>query len=623
MLPLPAMIVAFAGLIIGGLILPGWLVTKLLRSETPVLSAFLGSAVILFYVVLGLEALSVHLSALSIGSGVALVVALLATLVTIRRRWWPVGAARPAGPVFPGGARDWLWVLPVVLALGAIGARAMLDPLSGDDTVFRWDFLARQLLREGTLAFYPPVSAGDFGLYGWCDGIPPLVSILHAWIYVSAGQATTEATAPLVLLEAGLLFYSIGRLALRTWGPTAAWPAAAVASTSALMLWGVAIGQETGLTALTLVAMFLFLEDYRHTGAWPALLWAGVAAGAGALCREYGLLWPLLGLAALACHGKLGAAWKPFAAAACLVAAPWYVRNWIHTGNPFYAHSLGGLFPVPAIHRELMATIAEMVTPRSLTAMLPLRLTFLALTAGAAIGLGAVGLLVAKRRGLPLVIGIAGVAALWFWSVRQTAGGWAYSCRVLTPAIALLAVGAGAALTRFGRGKVYLALGLSVLAVDGAFRSLYLPAHLAGPAWAQAPGAWLEPSRLIQQGRSAPLWKIIADAADGGVIVDHPATGALFAELGAVPVPLVSPRVAFLFDESLASAEILRRLRQERIRFLVLVGDEEGTGRFFRAHKFLAAVWQSEPFIRNPQLKIYDFHRLTLTPRAGGNDGVP
>src|SRR5687768_8242951 len=59
--------------------------------------------------------------------------------------------------------------------------RAWHEPLAGPDIEFRWSFLAEQMLRLGTLDFYPPRSAGDFFSYFWVESIPPGVAALHAW----------------------------------------------------------------------------------------------------------------------------------------------------------------------------------------------------------------------------------------------------------------------------------------------------------------------------------------------------------------------------------------------------------------------------------------------------------
>jgi hypothetical protein len=436
--------IIFWPLLASGLLLPGYLVGRLIGTPAPFLSGFLGSAVMLFYVVLGLDAAGVRLEAVSIGGTVALIDLVLLGLVLILRR----SGASPGGTSSRPHGMGWLWLIPPALGLAAIAWRATADPLSGFDNIFRWDFLARQMLNTGTLSFYPPVSSVDFTHYGWCDGIPPLVSVLNLWSYVAAGKMAALATTPRVVLEAGLLFYTVWRLARGLWGPDAGWPSVAALSTSALLLWGIALGQETGLTALTLVAMFVFLDEYRRGGDWTCIFWAGLAAGAGALSREYALAWPFIGLITLAWWGGLRTGWKTFLSTAGLIAAPWYLRNWLHTGNPLFAQSLGGVFPTNPIHQEMMAEISKFFGVSGHPEWLPFGLGSMSALTGVLFVLGLWGFCKAPRHAVPLGAAMLLVGALWVWSISQTAGGLVYSARVLTPALALAAVLAGGALAR-------------------------------------------------------------------------------------------------------------------------------------------------------------------------------
>jgi hypothetical protein len=252
------------------------------------------------------------------------------------------------------------FLVPAALGFGAIAWRAILEPLSGFDTPFRWDFLARQMLRLGSLHFYPPVNADDFLHYGWCDGIAPLVSSLYFWAYLSLGQMADWATTPIVIGQALLLFWAVYQLAARRVNAAAGCAATAILATSGVLLWGVAMGQETGLTALSLIAMFLFIERHRDDPSAHWLVWAGVAAGTGALAREYGLAFAALGGLALAWQRVPRRGWLEFALAVAVVALPWFARNWLKTGNPLYSYALGGLFPANPVSAEYYRVVGQL-----------------------------------------------------------------------------------------------------------------------------------------------------------------------------------------------------------------------------------------------------------------------
>src|SRR5688572_11201252 len=347
LLRLPVAVAIFA--------LPGWLLSRVLGSPHPVLTTFLGSAAIVFNGVLLLDAVRVPLHVASVGLLIALV-----SLLLVRRALRPLPAMIAPGPggSFRLSGADWLWVIPVAVAAISIALRAVFDPLSGLDNDTRWDYLARLMVDQGSLAHYPPTTGDDFRFYSWCDGIPPLVPILNFWIYSASGSLAPGLTAVRILAEALLIGLATFRLATRLWGNGAGWPALATLATSSLALWACAMGQETGLLALGLVALVLLLAEHHHRPDLNSALWAGVAAGIGAISREYGLAYVLFGGGVLLVQRAGWPAIRRFSLAAGLVAGPWYVRNWIVTGNPVFPHTLHGIFPGNPVHDEMMRAIA-------------------------------------------------------------------------------------------------------------------------------------------------------------------------------------------------------------------------------------------------------------------------
>lgn len=602
----------FLPLLASGLLLPGWLLGRLVHSPLPWAGAFLGSAVVLFHTVLALDTVGIPLGIASLACALALMNLGLALLVWRQRR---VQAATPSLslPAACSPRQQWPWIAAAAAGLAAIALRATVEPLSGFDNVFRWDFLAHQMLREGTLAFYPPVTATDFNLYGWCDGIAPFVSVLDLWSYASTGTERALVTAVWVLLCGALLFQAVGRLAASLFGPAAAWPARAVLATSALVLWSVAIGQEPGLTALTLVAMLVCLETHRNHPTPGALFWAGLAAGAGGLCREYGLAWPMLGLLTLAWHGQLRQGWKIFGLTALVIVSPWYLRNWVHTGNPLYAHELGGLFPGNPIHHEYMNLIGELWGLAAHPGTLPHLLLVLGVLAGPAMLLGGMGWRRAPRTAAPLAVSALLVCLLWIWSVSQTAGGWDYSTRVLAPAIAVLAALGGGWLTSVARPGPWLAATGLVLAGDAALRSLHLPTNPLVAPWKTAGTGWLDFGRLAAKAQDPKFWKIIADAAagEGVVVMDNPPLHTTLLRVGARPVPLFSPQLNEMYREEVPFPETMAHLRQARIRFVIIARHNELLTLFMQRHAFLRELLRRPPVFERPDISIYD---LALIP---------
>jgi len=594
-----------------GLFLPGYLLQRRWLSPAPVVAAFLGSSLVLFYLVVGLDALHLPLDRWRLAAALTGVNLLL---------WWLArhAASRQSSvkTALPR-ARDWLtlwpWGLPVMLACCAVAGRALIDPLSGWDNIFRWDFLSRQLLHTGTLDFYPPVSTEDFWHYGWCDGIPPLVSILNFWIYLCAPRADAWLTVVRVGTEIGLLFLLVGNLSGRLWGPTASAPSRAALATSALLLWGVAIGQETGFTAVTLVAMWYFLEEHAKRPAPGFLFWAALAAAAGALTREYGLCYLGLGVGLLAWHRRPVAEWIRFTLVATVVALPWYARNAWRTGNPFFSHDFLGLFPTNAAYTQWMHATAEYLSLGHNMALFGFGAAFLTLLTGLLFVLGAWGAACARRASAPLVAVMLLVTAFWLWSVHQTAGGWVYSARVLTPALALAAVLAGRALSGLTSARRRLfALVLTLAAGDAAVRSFYLPdSPFVRPTEFSLEG-WRENGRKLASIYRRPSWDILAAEARGhGIIVDHPVYHALLVARGAQAVSLMSPQAAAVFAPNLGFNEASARLRAAGVRFIVYTSTTPVSQRFAAQTSYLHTLLAMHPpTARVGSQVIYDLDLL-------------
>ena len=516
---------------------------------------------------------------------------------------------------------QWIWLLPAVLGVGGLLLRASLDPLSGFDHVFRWDFLARQILVHGNINFYPAVTDHDYGAYGWPDGIAPLVPFLNLLCYLPWGKALPEASLARVLIETFCLMLAIGRLATVLGGVGARWRAIALASCSAIMLWSVAMGQETGLTAFSLVLLVCHLLEGESVGVF---FMAGLCAGLGGLARDYALAWIPLGLLILLILGKFRKGLVPFLAGACLVVAPWYLRNWLRTGNPLWPHSLFGLFPGDRALDEIQRIIASRYAPGAPGSSLPAALGCLALGAGFVLvaGLMAINGL-ARRQALALLAALLCVVSLWFISVSLTAGGEVYSLRVLSPAIALSAALGGVVLAKIPDRRVSLVAGLlSLVAADAALRSLWLPIVPFPVATNYLSQNWRTFSANIGAYYADPVWDKLVHIADGrGIFVDHPALHAAVIEHGGRALTWFNPSMRFLLEDNPGMEEPVRRLRQQGVVFVIMGRDNFITARLRSEHRLLGRLDVAARRGEILGLDLYDLREVNLAnqPQHGGN----
>ena len=436
--------------------------------------------------------------------------------------------------------RDVPWIGCAAIALLSVLVRGWVDPMSGWDAAFRWDWMSQHLALTGEMRFYPPVQARDFEIYGWPDGIPPVASLISAWFYLTLGMTDASVTVSRLLLEALMIGAAVFHLARRLGGTNAGWPAVGMLGTSGLLLWGINMGQETGLLAALLVGLLALLPDRADLSAAG---WAGIAAGLAGATREYGLAYVVLGLVLLLGRRVGFATIATYLITAGLICVPWYVRNAMMADNPFYPHGgIGGLTAPPAF-AAVMAAIAEHWSwghPEGS----PLGWIQALVNGGGWVAL--MGLMAWRPRMAGLALGVALTTGLWLWSVSHTAGGHVYALRVLSPTVPLLAVMAAAGVGRVGRGLGRIIVGLTLLfAVDAARRSWLYPLNGGDPIWHYSWAPWQDVRDLDRI--TAPDTEVLHRLANGRLLVVDDMT--LHRRLNAAAV-----RTTTIFDPRLTAA---------------------------------------------------------------------
>jgi hypothetical protein len=432
---------------IGGLALPGFAVGRMLRLSAPLSVAIPFSAVLLSMAVLTCDAVGGPIGIISVGSmliagGIiaAVVTSLCFTADSIAVPLDPSPRVRPLPAVVWAAA-----AAGVMATMVAIAARLTVFPLTGFDTCWRWENLARLLLAHESLAFYPPRSSADFAIYPYADGIPPLVASTYWWLYACLGRPVPALTTPLVLAQFLIVGALVWHAAQELWGREGGIVAVWCLLMTPLFVDAVAIGQETGWTAIAVAGQVAYGLEARRTGRRGAAIAAGLFAGLACLARDYGPALAVSGLLLLAAAVQSRRLLPWFIATTALVGGPWYIRNWLLTGNPLYSNpgSLG--LPVNPVHAAIIHHYTTILGFTNFDTAKWLRL--IGILAGGGIVplvIGTAGFGRSLRALWPLLVTALVVAALWAWSVGHTAGGLRYSVRVLAPAWVLLAIASGA-----------------------------------------------------------------------------------------------------------------------------------------------------------------------------------
>jgi hypothetical protein len=212
------------------------------------------------------------------------------------------------------------------------------------------------------IAACAPVSSPDALLYHAAD--PALFEQAHRIFEIPWNSSSYEPfSVEMLILDGFLLWNSVQGafapllLALvalggligftyRLAGTSAALIAGAIFFAQPFMVWeATSVFIESGL-ALAVVLSAWNLYRFLYFSDRSALVVAGIMAGGAAGMKYLGLV-VVLTVAAVA----VALAWRrlsyrhalAFALPAIVVALPWYVKNAVLTGNPFYPHIFGGL----------------------------------------------------------------------------------------------------------------------------------------------------------------------------------------------------------------------------------------------------------------------------------------
>ncbi len=584
--------------LITGLIMPGAVVLRALRLPWSLAGSFLASSVVLYATILLFTCTGITISITTLSLAL-LAVTIGARLVPIRYYSTPDATSSDA---FISHMGRWL---PLYLVFWAIVFyRLIAQPLSGPDVYFRWSYLAEQMLQFGSLDFYPPRSGGDFLKYFWVESIPPGIASLYAWAYGCGGSKLALWTSPVVALQLISLHELIWRLAHRWGGEAVARRAVLLAAACPLLTWSVLIGQETGMTALSVAGIVWCMQSAGERGAWRWTVLAALCSISAASTREYGPAFAAVALLPFIFVRSLRKNALLFSAISLPLVLAWPFRVWQLTGNPVYSLDVLGLFPTNPVflqwseiyHRAVANTFASVDNWQAL-------LRYLALWALPSLaGLIAIIFLLIRRLSEARLIALfaATGCGLWAASVAHTAGGLFYSLRVLSPALALLIVGASYFLTLIQRHAIVRNLvvtGTILVFLESLPKTLVLPEN----PYRTEVKSWLSAGNSLAAGIKSmdPKVTLIVNSLPGftnrKLLTDIAGMPRLLPALRIDAVPLWSPDIAWLFDPTITS----RRKAQlwENSRFVyVVIGKDSPTADFFYQH----AGWPSPDFLVIP-----------------------
>lgn len=546
---------AAAGLVLG-FFLPGYLLARLVRYPWTAVPAFLTSLVVLFLAVFALGTLGVPLRFETVA------VVLMAVCAGLGLA--PLARGRSSEPPPPAPRLDRVAFAVAAAFTLLMAVRSWLGPLTGADTFFRWEFLALQMRRYGSFAFYPPLEPADFARYFYVDAIPPLVSFAYFWVYECFGVEERRLAGQLVVAQYAAALYAAHRAGVLLAGEAGGRLGLLALVSSPLFFWAFLQGQETGFTTLSLATtLALLLDPCLGRG---GIVLAAFAAAAGALAREYGPA--LVAVAALVARasGRSRRDLALFLAAAGALSLPWYLRTWVLTGNPVYSNPVAGLLPVNELHVALLRTYAAAAS-REIGAhplsALWLLLRALAEHAPLQLALGPIAALLLAGRSHGLVLAAFLGTALWAYSVPWTGGGVGQTLRVLAPTVMLASWLLGLAGRRMTWRPALRRAVLAVAVAYGFVGSVFIP-YRPGPS---LQALHMRPQEAFEE-RALFLSRHLSGES-GRILTDDPYVQVGLSRRGLDVAPIWSPEFSFLFTKSLPSGDGQELLLQRGVRFVV------------------------------------------------------
>lgn len=405
----------FIGLV-SGFIIPGYLTSKYFRLPNQLISSFVLSLLILYNCIFW-TGLVFPLTFVTVLIPLTLI-SIIFLILNIRDG---NNILNNDDVKFNLSAKTVLISTPFAITLLVIFIRSSMQPFHKCDGDWRWNFLAEKLFYLKSFAFYPPFKAEDFYNYCQPDGLPPLISFSYFWLYSSFGQPEPFLTAFFIagqFLLTGVFCYLTSKNLFPESKYTPYFALTCLAA-SPLISRAFIMGQDTGLTALSMTGMIYYITSVKTENDFKNIFMAGLCASAGALSREYGGAFAILGAFILLTRKSGVKSLIVFMMTTVICVAPWYIRNWIITENPLYPHPLGSIFTSNDVFIGIMEYYGKEYLPVNSTSQRYFILKTLILNAPVQIFLGLAICFIFFKRLLGIFTCIIIVFILWIYSINQ------------------------------------------------------------------------------------------------------------------------------------------------------------------------------------------------------------
>jgi len=504
-------------------------------------------------------------------------------------------------------AREKITILFLLFA-GVLFFRYIFQPMISPDSVFRWEHMAELIFLKGRISFYPPQFINDFIIYPYPDGFPPFVSSLYAFLYICAGRILPVLSVFFVILQFFLCSYFVYKTSfILSRNKNAAFLSFIALLSSSTFFFAIFLGQETGWIAAALSGFLYYLillkrdKENRNFHILAAL-----CLGIAGLCREYG---PVLLFTAIPVMFFWGIDKKyilKIVLLSFLVISPFYIRNFIIFGNPFYPLYFYDKYNYNVVHRGIMNEYSKQFSLFNNPSLLLDALKFALL--GMPFQLITFILIFKEKKLYPFAFFSIVILAVWVFSTGYTCGGIFYSMRVLAPFIVCLSIPFGiifAKIASLTLMKLWFRIALSLIIIFSFLSCLTTPLFF----FKIKPKYWLKVAFKRREGIEAKIFKYTASLPKGALILTDSALYSAYlyrkGDAQVTLIPLWSEELKFLFDDKENFEEKIEKLKNAGIFFIMRTIDTKNNDYFERFEFFRLYPKKLPEIVRGSDSSIY------------------
>ena len=544
-----------------GFFFSGFLISNIVEISDFFVSSFIISSVLIFEIVFYFQILHIPIDFYSVLISLILINSSLCIFLILAKKkfYFPFK--------FPSFKKIFFNYLPYFIFFSIIFIRLWNAPLLGPDVNFRWNFLAERILKMKNFSYYPPFAPEHFKFYFYPDSIPPMVSFSYFYIYCITGTTLKSLTSILILIQILSIFIITQRFTEKLFDRETSIINQLLLISVPFIFFFVFIGQESGYITLSIISTIYFIYISQKEEKISYAICAGFATSLGILSREYGWAFIICGIITFLILKSNLKKIISYLIVVFILSFPWYLRTWILTGNPFYSLPIK-FFDFNPVIGGILKTYEKIFALN----YKKLKYFFLFIFEYSLIPIitGLLGsILFFKNKGMIILINTFIISILWIYSIKYTVS-QILSVRVLMPGIILLSITGAGFISWVKKKNREIYKFCILILIFFCLRSIpfiiFYPTHpskIPYKNWFK----YLFCQKILNEGDEIFLPQILNNikVPVSRILSDNAYAHSVLVDSKFEIVPVWSPEVYFIFENSLSGNEIRKKLKKLNI----------------------------------------------------------